>query len=66
MQIGKSRTTKELSRLWEDKNEDSRGLMRLYRGRNSVSKFRGKLFEDEDLKTTKIKEIGPESTRACA
>jgi hypothetical protein len=66
MQIGKSRTTKELSRLWEDKNEDSRGLMRLYIGRNSVSKFRGKLFEDEDLKTTKIKEIGLESTRACA
>jgi len=32
------------------KNEDLRGLMRLYIGRNSVPKFRGKLFDDEDLK----------------
>ena len=40
--------------------------MRLYIERNSISKFRGKLFEDENLKTTKIEEIGPESTRACA
>jgi len=66
MQIGKSRTTEELSRLWEDKNDDSRGLKRLYIGRNSVSKFRGKFFEDEDLKTTMIEEIGPGSTQACA
>jgi len=47
-------------------NEDSKGLRKLYIGRYSVSKFWGKLFEDEDLKTTKIEEIGPESTRACA
>jgi len=33
--------------------------MRLYSGRNYVPKFRGKLFEDEDLKTTKIGETGP-------
>jgi hypothetical protein len=55
-----------LSRLWEDKNEDSRGLRRLYIGRNFVSKIRGKLVEDENLKTMKIEEIGPGSTRACA
>jgi len=66
MQIGKSRTIEELSRHWEDKNEDSRDLRRLYIGRNFVSKFRCKLFEDENLKTTMIEEIGPESTRACA
>jgi hypothetical protein len=66
MQISKSRTTEELSRHWEDKNEDSRGLKRLYIGWNFVSKFRGKLFENEYLKTTKIEEMGPESTRACA
>jgi len=66
MQIGKSITTEELSRLWEDKNEDSRGLKRLYIGRNYVSKFRGKLFEDKNLKTTKIEEIWPRSTKACA
>jgi len=66
MQIGKSRTTEELSRLWEDKNEDSRGLKRLYIGRNYVSKFRGKLFEDKNLKTTKIKEFGLGSTIKCA
>jgi len=59
MQIRKSRT-EELSRLWEDKNEDSKGLGKLYIGRNSISKFRGKLFEEENLKTTKIKEIRPE------
>jgi hypothetical protein len=41
------------------KNEDLRGLMRLYNGRNYVPNFRGKLFEDEDLKTTKIGETGP-------
>jgi len=66
MQIDKSRTTEELSRVWEDKNEDSKGLMRLYIGRNIVSKFRGKLFENKNLKTTKIEEIGPGSTKACA
>jgi len=48
------------------KNEDSRGLNRLYIGRNSVSEFQGKLFEDEDLKMTKIEEFGPGSTRARA
>jgi len=35
-------------------------------GKNFVSKFRGKLFEDEDLKTTKTEEIGPRSTQAYA
>jgi len=50
MQIEKSRTTEELWRLRNTKNEDSRGLRRLTRGRNFVPKFRGKLFEDEDLK----------------
>jgi len=33
--------------------------MRLYSGRNPVPKFRGKLFEDEDLKRRKIGETGP-------
>jgi len=41
------------------KNVDSRGLVRLYRKRNSVPKFRGKLFEDEYLKRPKIRETGP-------
>jgi len=41
------------------KNEDSRGIKRLYNGRNSVPKFRGKLFEDEDLKRRKIGETRP-------
>jgi len=36
MQIGKSRTTKELWRLRKTKNEYSRGLRRLTRGRNFV------------------------------
>ena len=40
--------------------------MRLYIGRNSVPKFRGKFFEDEDLKTTKIREIGPKKEQSCA
>jgi len=66
MQIGKSRTTEELSRLWEDKNEDSKGLKILYIGRNFVSKFRDKLFEDENLKTTKIEEFGSGSIQTCA
>jgi len=65
MQISKSRTTQELSRPWEDKNEDSRGLKRLYIGRNYVSKFRGKLFEDENLKTTKIEDFGPGRAIKC-
>jgi len=41
------------------RNEDSRGLIRLYIGKNVVPKFREKLLEDEDLKTTKIRETGP-------
>ena len=40
-------------------NEDSRGLKRLYSGRNSIPKFRDKLFEDENLKRRKIEETGP-------
>jgi len=39
------------------KNEDSRGL--IYSGRNSILKLQGKLFEDEDLKATKIGETRP-------
>jgi len=66
MQIGKSRTIEELSRHWKDKNEDSRILMRLYIRRNFVSMFRGKLFEDENLKMTKIKEFRPGSVIKCA
>jgi len=30
-----------------------------YNGKNYVPKFQGKLFENEDLKTTKIGETGP-------
>jgi len=66
MQIGKSRTTEDCQDFGNTKNEDSRGLRRHYKGRNSVSKFRGKLFEDENLKTMKIEEFGLGSTRACA
>jgi len=40
-------------------NEDSRGLRRLTTWRSYVPKFRGKLFEDEDLKRRKIEEFGP-------
>jgi len=50
MKIRKSRTSEELWRFKETKNEDSRGLRRLTNGRNFVPKFRDKLFEDEDLK----------------
>jgi len=38
MQIGKSRTTKELWRFGKTKNEESRGLRRLINGRNYVPK----------------------------
>jgi len=48
------------------KNEDSRGLRRLYTGRNSVPKFRGMLFEDEDLKTTQIGETEPKKEQPYA
>ncbi|RHN51917.1 hypothetical protein MtrunA17_Chr6g0474481 [Medicago truncatula] len=40
------------------KNEDSRGLRRLYSGRNFVPKFQGNLFEDVDLKRRKIEKTG--------
>jgi len=53
MQIGKSRTTEELSRLWEEKE------WRFKRPQE-------KLFEDEDLKMTKIEEIGLRSTKVSA
>jgi len=33
--------------------------MKIYSGRNYVPKFRGKLFEVEDLKMTKIRENWP-------
>jgi len=36
MQIGKSRATEELWRLGKTKNEDSRSLGRITRGRNYV------------------------------
>ena len=42
------------------KNEDSWCLRRIYIGWNYVPKFRGKLFEDEDLKTTENQRLGPE------
>jgi hypothetical protein len=58
MQIDKSRTSEDLGRLRKTKNEDSRVLRRLTRGRNYVPKFRGKIFEDEDLKRRKIGETG--------
>lgn len=48
------------------KNEDLTGLMRLYIGMNYVPMFWGKLFEDEDLKMTKIREIGPKNEQPCA
>jgi len=41
--------------LGKNKKEDSRGIRRLYNGRNFVSK----LFEDEHLKQHNIGEIGP-------
>jgi hypothetical protein len=50
---------KNFQEFGKTKNEDSRDFRRLHIGRNYVPKFRGKLFEDEDLKTTKIGEIGP-------
>jgi len=66
MQIGKSTTTEDCYDFGKTNNEDSRGLMRLYIARNSISKFRGKLFEDENLKTTRIKDFGPRSIIKCA
>jgi len=60
MQIGKSITSKNCEDFGKTKNEDSRGLGRLYCGRNFVPKFRGNLFEYKNLKTTKIEEIEPE------
>jgi len=47
------------------KNEDSRGLRRLLSGRNFVPKFHGKLFEDKDLKTTKIEKLRPIGDAMC-
>jgi len=41
------------------KKEDSKGLRRLYRGRNSVPRSRGKLFGRKHLKRQKNKEFGP-------
>ena len=59
MQIGKSRTTEELWRLRKTKNEYSRGLRKITNGKNSIPKFWGKLFEDEDLKRRKSENLGP-------
>jgi hypothetical protein len=39
MQIGKARHPKIYLVLWRTKIEDSRGLIRLYKGRNYVPKF---------------------------
>jgi len=58
MQIGKSRTPEDLWRLWEDQEWIFKRPQRLYSGRNSIPKFRGKLFEDRNLKRRKIGEIG--------
>jgi len=37
----------------------------LQNGRNFVPKFRGKLFEDEDLKRQKIGEFRLRKSKAC-
>jgi len=47
------------------KNEDSRCLRRLTRGRNYILEFQAKLFEDEDLKRRKIEEFGPDKRVPC-
>jgi len=53
----------EHSKICEDfgktRNEDSRGLVRLYSGRNCVSRYRGKLFGGKHLKRRKNVEFGP-------
>ena len=66
-------TYQEHPKICEDfgkiKNEDSRSLKRLYRGRNSVPKSRGKLFRGKHLKRRKNGEFGPGThthpPRAC-
>jgi len=58
MQIGKSITSEDLWRLWEDREWRFKRPHAIYSGRNSVPKFWGKLFEDEDLKMMRIGETG--------
>jgi len=50
MQIGKARHSKIYVVLGKMKNEDSKGLIRLYKWRNFVPKFQDNLRRNKDLK----------------
>ena len=56
-------TNQEHLKICEDfgktKNKDSRGIRRLYSGRNSVTRSQGKLFEEKHLKRWKNRETRP-------
>jgi len=49
MQISKAKTSEDLCGLGIIQNEDPRGLRRLYKGRNYVSKFQENLHRSKLL-----------------
>jgi len=59
MQIGKSRTSEELWQLRKTKNEDSRDLRRLTKGRNFVPEIQRQVIWRRRPKMTENRRIGP-------
>jgi len=62
MQIGKSRTTEELWRFKRPRIKIQEASKDLQMGGIFFPKYRGKLFEDEDLKTTENQRLRQEET----
>jgi len=66
MHIDKARHTKICEVLEKMKNEDSRGLGRLYKGRNFVLKFQDILHRSGHLKTQRNMCFQHLTTLTCA
>jgi len=62
MQIGKSRTTK-IVKIQETRIKIQEASEDLQVGGILFPKYWGKLFEDEDLKTTENRRLGPEERK---
>jgi len=66
MQIGKARHLKICEELVKIKSEDSRGLIRHYRGRNYVSKFQDILYGSKYPKRWRNMRPGAHIALSCA
>ena len=66
MNIGKARDPRICEDLGKMKNEDSRGLIRLYKGMYYVPKFQDILHRSKHLKIRRNKGFQHQTTLTCA